>query len=214
MRLSPAAFNSFLSAVGQQVMWRRAHRCPNINIHSGAAATDCVVCSGKGWFWDAAAGPYVIGIPSQSQQRKFANSGMFVEGDMVATIPSTSPVYAMAQFDRLIMLNSTSPYAQVLTRGENDVLPGRIQAVTEVFWMNSDNTATVAGGIPTVGSDGTLTWSTGAPPDGHQYTIAYTSYDDYFVYLNLPSDRNEHQGAPLPRRAQLRKFDLFGRSPG
>ena len=56
-----------------------------------------------------------------------------------------------------------------------------------------------------------LTWSDGGPPFGQQYAIIGTKFDEYYVWDRMPADRNEHQGAPLPKRVPLRKWDLFGR---
>jgi hypothetical protein len=60
---------------------------------------------------------------------------------------------------------------------------------------------------------GNLSWPNGGgPPIGVTYSLTGTKFDEYFIFLNLPSDRNEHEGARLPKKVTLRKWDLFGRS--
>lgn len=210
MRLSPTKFNSFLGFIGQTFLWRRAYACPCITEHSGAARPDCPLCTGRGRIY-AAAVSGKAGFTNQGVKRKFAEFGIFEPGDAMMTIQSDSPLYAMGQFDRVLMQNSTSPFSHSLKRGSGDKLYGTIATVDRVFWLNDAGDTIVEGGIPTVAANGTLTWVTGEPPAGKTYSITGTARDEYFCYLDLPSDRSNHSGAALPRKVMLRRFDLFGR---
>lgn len=209
--LNPADFDDFLvnspEAIGQDYLWRKSASCPCFNPLSGAANPKCKVCLGKGRIW-AAAVPAKAGMMQQTGIKKFAQFGQFEIGDATLTIPQASPMYEAGQFDRITMLNSSERFSINLTRGIDRIYRSVI-LVDRVFWIVND--AIVEGGIPTVAADGTLSWTSGAPPSGMQYSIAGDSRDDYFVWLDLVSDRGEHFGARLPKKVVLRKFDLFNR---
>lgn len=212
MRLNPAAFNSFLRGIGQQVSWRSSSACPCVSEHSGAADPQCPLCRGKGHIWaDGVAG--VVGVTRQDVNPEWRDFGNFELGDMTLSVGSDSPLYDMGRFDRLTLLNSTDRFSRVLTRGVNDfVLDMPVQSITRVYWIAADRHSLIEGDLPSWDeTTRELIWSGVEPPVGGQYSITGTRFDEYFVWQALPSDRNEHQGAPLPRRVQVRKFDLFGR---
>ena len=208
MRLSPAAFNSFLGQMGQSFAWRRSYACPCINKNSGQANPKCPHCSGKGRLW---AGAVVgdAGIMSRSRMREFAAFGIWDQDDIMLSIPSNSPLYAMGQFDRIAALNRSEPFSANLIRGLNDTLRFPVLSVDRVFWLNGEHIRDVA--LPVVNEDGSLTWADGAPPAGATFSLTGRRTPEYFVYQELPTDRPLHFGEPLPRRVTLRRFDLFGR---
>jgi hypothetical protein len=209
MRLNPAAFNSWLSNIGQRYEWRKSYACPCISPHSGASKPGCPQCGGRGRIWvGAVAG--VAGMAGSKTQREWAQFGLWENGDVVVTIGSDTPLYGMGQFDRVTALDNTDVFSNTLVRGQGDKLYGPVLSVERVFWLN-DVGAIVDGGIPDVAADGTLTWSDNDPPAGATYTITGTRMAEYFCWGQYPSDRNMHSGAQLPRRVVLRKFDLYGR---
>lgn len=215
MRLNPAAFDRLITtgadALGQDMIWRPSRACPCINPTSGAANPKCPQCSGKGRLWLAGVNAKA-GMTAQQNIKKFGQMGLYEMGDATLTIPQASAMYEADQFDRVVLLNSTERFSLVLKRGgtAEKVYRTRILSVEPVFWLDG-NGAVVTGGTPTMATDGTPSWTTGAPPDGTSYTITGVSCDEYFVWNNMVSDRGEHFGARLPRKAIIRKFDLFGR---
>lgn len=208
MRLSSAAFNRFLGQMGQSFAWRRSYACPCINKHSGQANPKCPHCSGKGRLW---AGAVVgeAGIVSRSRMREFAAFGIWDQDDIMLSIPSNSPLYAMGQFDRIAALNRSEPFSANLIRGLNDTLRFPVLSVDRAFWLDGEHIRDVA--LPVVNEDGSLTWADGAPPAGVTFSLTGRRTPEYFVYQELPTDRPLHFGEPLPRRVALRRFDLFGR---
>lgn len=211
MRLDPKAFNAHLNHMGQKFRLQKALRCPCLNPHSGAADPGCQNCRGKSWFWEGDI-PAVAGVASQQIQLRWAQFGLWQDGDMVVSIPENSPMYDMAQFDRVIALNSTDTFSVTLVRGgANEQLYDPVEKIDRVFWLGNDGKI-VNGAIPAVSDDGVLSWSgSGAPPAGKRYTVTGTRFAEFFCYGPYPSNRNEHQGARLPKRVVLRRFDLFGR---
>lgn len=210
MRLNPAAFNAHLNNIGQLCAWRKAFHCPCVNPHSGAAKPTCPQCGGKGRLWDQAKNG-IAGIAGQKVQQAWAQFGMWQDGDAVVSIPESSPLYEMGQFDRVTMLNATEEFSLVLTRGgpvEKLFFP--VLSIIRVFWLDA-NSNVVTGGIPAVAADGSLSWSSAAPPAGAQYSISGKRYSEYFCWGQFPNVRGEHQGARLPKRVVLRSFDLYGR---
>ena len=208
MNLVSSEFNSLLNHVGQDFTWRRAYACPCINPRSGAAKPSCPHCDGKGRLWDAPM-PGKAGIVGRDQLRKFADFGLWDQGDIMLSIPSNSPLYAMGQFDRIAALNRSEPFSANLIRGLNDTLRFPVLSVDRVFWLDGEHIRDVA--LPVVNEDGSLTWADGAPPAGATFSLTGRRTPEYFVYQELPTDRPLHFGEPLPRRVTLRRFDLFGR---
>jgi hypothetical protein len=210
MRLNPAAFNGHLAFIGQRYSWRKAFHCPCVDPYSGAATPGCPQCGGKGRLWDPPV-QGVAGVASQKVQQAWAQFGMWQDGDTVLSIPENTPLYEMGQFDRVTMLNATEDFSLVLVRGAPvEKLFFNVNSIFRVFWLDA-NKNVVQGAIPTVAADGSLSWTSGAPPLGVQYSVSGKRYSEYFCFGQFPGMRGEHQGARLPKRVVLRSFDLFGR---
>lgn len=208
MQLDPSAFNRFLADVGQSFAWRKSFACPCVSPATNSPLPTCPHCHGKGFLWKAAV-TGTAGVPSQRVQREFAKFGQWESGDMLLTIPSDSPLYEMGERDRVMMLNGDDPFSINLRKGYNDKLPWTMKKIDRVFWIVGSTL--VEGGIPTQSTDGALTFAAGAPPTGSAYSVTGTKYSEYFVFQDFPTDRPEHFGKKLPKKAQLRRFDLFGR---
>jgi hypothetical protein len=214
MKLNPLAFDRLLSTqnLGQLFLWRRAYVCPCSTEYSGAASETCPVCGGKGRTWGEPTEGHA-GMTGQGLKRRYAEFGRFEPGDAMLTIPEDSPLYYMGEFDRVLMLNSSSPFSLVLRRGVNDRLfYTDVDNIDRVFWLDPADGATIIDGtIPDVAEDSTLIWAPGdGPPDGVQYSVTGIATDEFFVYLEIPSNRNAGTG-PLPKKVIVRKWDLFGR---
>jgi hypothetical protein len=142
-------------------------------------------------------------------QRKFAQFGVFEAGDLLLTLPSDTPHYEMGHYDLVLLLDSSQPFSSVLTRGENDLILFPISKIDRVFWREDgeiveSNVREVSGRM--------LDWGDNPqPPAGTQYSVTGRWIPDYFVYMELPTERAHHGGLPLPRRVVVRRFDLFGR---
>lgn len=214
MRLNPAAFNAHLGNIGQRMDWSTSFRCSCVNPNnpsSGSHDPKCPHCSGKGHLW-ADAVPTVCGVSSQRVQREWAQSGEWVSGDVVITIPGASPMWNMGEFDRVVLRDATERFSTTLPRGtpaERFLFP--IARIERVFWMNPTTKALVEGALPAVGADNRPVWADGGPPPGTRYSITGHRYVEYFCYKDMPSNRSEHQGARLPKKVVLRLFDLLGR---
>lgn len=213
MRFNPGKFDSFLANIGQQVEWRRSYVCPCVSPTSGQPDPKHKPCAGKGRIWDAPI-KTVTGVASQKVQIEWAKMGYFEDGDTVLSVPQNSPLWDAGQFDRIKMLNSTSTFSFALRRGEpTEKMLFKPVSVNRVFWNHPQTGVMVDGAAPVVGDDGVPTWPGGAgePPPGVTYSISGTKNDEYFIFKDLMSDRNEHQGLRLPKRVIARKWDLFGR---
>lgn len=212
MRLKPANFNRHIANIGQEVLWRRSWACACVSQDTGAPDPKHAACKGKGRLWDAPV-KTVCGVPSQSTYAKLIAAGLWDSGDMALTIPRNSPMWESAgRFDRVTMLNATDVFSQPLKRGSpSERLLFKPATITRVFWLHPATREPVEGSIPTVDDDGIITWGDGAPAAGVSYSITGTRYAEYFIFDNYPSSRNEHSGMQLPKKVQLRRFDLFGR---
>lgn len=213
MRFSPSRFNRHLANMGQQLLWRRSYGCACVNPDSGAPDPKHALCGGKGRIWDQGI-PMVCGVTKQFVTQEMVDSGVFDAGDLTVTVPESTPMWDLAgRFDRIVLLNSTDVFSQPLRRGHvSERLLFPVEKVTRCFWLSQTTRQIVDGSLPVVAADGTLSWPNGGePPMGFTYSLTGTRYDEYFVFDQLPSDRNEHSGMRLPKRMQLRKWDMFGR---
>lgn len=213
MRLNPAAFDAFLGKnIGQKMLWRRRYACPCVNPSSGSPDPKHQLCGGKGHLWDPPI-ETVVGVANQETVAQWQTFGLFETGDMVVSLPQSSPMYdEISLFDRVTMLNSSDVFSQPLTRGapsERLIFP--VMNVTRCFWLDPVTRLVVEGGLPTVDASGRLTWATGEPPPNTTYSLTGNKFSEYFVFSKWPSDRGEHQGARLPKKVILRKFDLLNR---
>lgn len=212
MQLQPGAFNALLNNFGEWFTWSRSSACPCMNPTSGAANPRCPRCSGKGRLWLSATRAKAA-IASSKVQLEWSKFGMWESGDMVLSVPENSPLYEMGQFDRVLCDTNTDTFSLVLIRGGvNEVIHGSVKSVSRVFWLDADSNI-VDGAIPTVSASGVPSWAgAGAPPTGKPYTIEGEKFTEYYVFGSFPNDRMKHEGARLPRRMVLRKFDLLGRN--
>lgn len=214
MRFNAAKFDSFLSDIGQRVQWRQSFACACVNPTSGAPDPKHALCQGKGRIW---ADPVetVTGVASQKVQMEWQASGLYEAGDMVLSIPQSSPLWDAGQYDRILLLNSTDVFSQPFMHGApTERLLFKPAKLTRCFWLHPQNrNQIVEGGIPTVDAQGNLSWpgGVGEPPPNTSYSLTGEKYDEYFVFMQLVSDRGEHQGMRLPKRVTARKWDLFGR---
>lgn len=209
MRLSSPAFNRHLNSMGQAFRWRRGYACPCVNPNSGQAKANCKQCSGKGRLWGAGVDG-VAGVVSQSRMRNYATFGVWDADDMMLSIPSDSPLYAMGQFDRVEAVNRTEPFSISFLRGLNDVIRFDVVSLERCFRLDA-NENIVELPLPTINPNGTMTWAAGGPPAQSSFSLTGRRRPEYFCYLELPTDRPIHYGETLPRKVVLRRFDLFGR---
>jgi hypothetical protein len=205
MYLSPGHFNRFLFKMGQDVAWRRSHACPCRNPRSGAADPKCPQCSGLGTYWDAAV-DCSVALSGQKVQAEWAKFGRWESGDQVVTLPSDSQAYAMGQFDRLAMMQSSTPFSVILR--PSDKLREPVIAVDTATWFVGD---TLVSAEPPIVYNESLIWGAVAPPLGVQVSLTGRKRPEYFCLQEFPQDRAHHHGRDLPRRVVLRQFDLFGR---
>lgn len=214
MKFNASAFDSHLANIGQQVEWRRSYACACTNPATGQADPKHKLCNGKGRLWDAPK-PTVVGVSSQKVQAEWQALGLYESGDMVLTVPQSSPLWDSGQFDRILLLNSTNIFSQPMVRGApNERLLFRTRTILRCFWLGpAPAREIVEGVVPTIDANGVPSWPAGGePPAGTQYSLTGEKYDEYFVFGAFPSDRNEHSGMRLPKRIVARKWDLFARS--
>lgn len=212
MRFNPAAFDRFLTSIGQRVTWRRSYACACVNPASGQPDPKHALCSGKGRIWEPPV-QTVAGIANQKVQLAWAQMGMYEAGDMVLSIPQVSPLWEAGPFDRIVALDSTDIFSQPLVRGApSERLLFQPVTIDRCFWLHPTTRLPVDGGKPVVGEDGRLSWPNGGePPAGATYSLTGTKHTEYFLWGDFPSDRNQHSGMRLPRRVVARRFDLFSR---
>lgn len=212
MIFSSDEFNAHIADMGQRFLWRRAYACPCVNPTSGQAKPSCPLCMGKGRQWDAGIFGHA-GFAGQKVQRRFAELGVWQNGDVALTIGSDSPLYGMGPFDRVVAVDTQVTFSTPLIRGKNDKLRFPVICVERVFHLDAAGVTVIENALPTVGEDGSLTWGVNdaQPAAGQTYSISGKKQVEYFCFTDLPNSRNNFSGTPLPRRVLVRDFDVYGR---
>lgn len=212
MKLNPVAFDRHLNHMGQRLKWRRSYACACVNPDSGAPDPKHALCQGKGRLWLAGVDT-VAGVVHQGADVQWEQPGAWETGDMILSVQQSSPMWDAGQFDRVLLMNSNDVFSQPMKRfAPNERLLFTVEKFIRVFWLHPVTKTEIEGGLPVVDASGYLSWPNGGePPPGTVYSLTGQKYDEYFIFQNYPSDRNEHQGARLPKKMQLRKWDLFGR---
>lgn len=216
MQLDPDAFAQHLDGFAEPFLFSKAYACPCLNPSSGSPRANCPHCGGRGWLWGAAR-DVTAAVASSGIQQQWAKFGTHETGDMVLSIPHTSGLYEIAQFDRVVHMTNSDEKSIALIRGNGaDRLAGRVKAIRRVFWFDQAE-AIVEGAIPSVAGDGRLTWPAAGPgvnvPDaGQAFSITYERYAEYFCFGEFSVDRMKHGGSKLPRRMVLRRMDLMARA--
>lgn len=213
MRFNPGAFNTHLNNIGQKVTWRRAYACACVSADSGQPDPKHQLCMGKGRIWDPAI-TTVTGVARQDALAEWKSSGLAETGDMVLSIPESSPMWDAGQFDRILLLNSNDVFSQPLKHGApTERLLFTVDSFIRCFWLDPVTRTIIEGALPSVDANGNLSWAggVGEPPPGVSYSLTGQKLDEYFVWGKFPSDRNEHSGMRLPKRLIARKWDLYGR---
>ena len=208
MQFSPDRFNKVINGRAQSMEWRKGYACPCVSRSSGAAAPNCPHCHGKGTLWDDAI-PGLAALTERDTLRQWKDFGMLDSGDVVMIISSDSVLYDIGQNDRVIMKNRTVPFSLNLVSGVRDTLRLPVVSLDRIFWFLEDGSLS-DGEIPDITPDGVMDFRYPPPPDT-TYSVTGRQNPEYFVWTSLPADRPHHQGARLPRRVVLRKWDLYGR---
>lgn len=207
MQFSSADFNHFLNGIGQDVLWRRSHACPCVNPHSGQPKPSCQHCAGNGRLWQGAV-PARTGVAGREGQKQWVQFGISDVGDVVVTIPSDSPLYAIGPFDRVLFVNRTEPFSHNIVKGVNEQINFFVVGIEKVLYLD-DAGALVDAALPAVLADGTLDWAGVEVPDGVTFSVTGRRRGEYYCFPATPFDRPHHAGAALPRKVVLRRFDLY-----
>lgn len=209
MRFSPQNFNNLLNKRAQRFLFSKGYACPCLNPNSGQALYNCAHCSGKGRVWGVAVGGSAA-VVGRDVVKKRVDFGTWDAGDIMLSIPSDSPIYAMGQFDRLVAVDRSEPFSINFVAGVNEVMRFIPVSIDRVFWLDSVTNNFVEGDIPIINADGTLTWGTICPPAKTTYSLTGRRRPEYYCYNENPLDRPHQQGSALPRVVSARRFDLFG----
>lgn len=208
LTLNPDDFNGHLTAMGQQVAWRRAFACPCITPKSGQAKVGCPHCLGKGRIWPGAAVECITGVAGGSAHKQWMAYGVADMGDIILSIPSSSPLYAIGPFDRVMFLNRSEPFSLNIVKGVNEKIRFTVVSLEKVLHIAGDG-ALVDAAPPQVLADGSLDWSGVELPDGATFSLTGRRRSEYYCMPETPWDRPQHAGAALPRKVALRRFDQY-----
>ncbi|HWQ07945.1 MAG TPA: hypothetical protein VN436_02520, partial [Holophaga sp.] len=132
--MDPVAFDLMLSGdLGSLVRWARSHRCPCLD-EGGGASQDCLVCLGKGVFWDSPAPAYrcgVLGLSERDVARMQRRLGDSFVGDAQISIPPSAPFWGQVKpYDRILVVDAIDTVEWVITKQSPVRLPVGATIVT------------------------------------------------------------------------------------
>lgn len=198
-------FNEMIAEAGQRCEWMRSFACPCVNPASGAADKTCAFCQGFGHLWEDPV-EAVVAKTGSNVTKRWAQFGMYEEGDAVFTIGSDSPAYAIGAFDRVRMLDQTEPFSF-------NVVPGVTRPMSQIVSvekvLQKVDGQLVSLGLPDVDQLGNLSWADGEPQG--TYSLSGRRLVEYFAWTSQPLDRPYENGEALPRRIVMKRFDLYSR---
>jgi len=211
----PAEFDALIADHGTPVLWRRALVCPCQNLNSNAPDVTCPFCQPySGLLWDDGV-PLVLLAPGRNRRDVFDEAGMFMQGMVWITFPSTvtpghldQVVFAVAE----LTVNNERHI-----RGDTDKLGRpterlRMPIVLSVDWVaaivGGDLARFVEGTDFTLGLDGSVLWVDAGhgPPTGVQYTVRYRARPHYVIWS--PQSRDEH-ATKQPYKTMAQRLDFF-----
>ncbi len=227
----PDDFNDLIAFVGNRVTWRKSHRCACV-VATGTPDINCNTCKGFGRYWDAALGPFVLGMNFTGagnvnlREPGFEvdpNYGEHILAEPLLVIPytpQTSNVWAFAgeydtftQIDATIRLEVTVRNASDQTRYLPQIANAVIDTV-QVYDARNHLTTTlppanysVVNGKITLGSQ---------YPANEPFIVSYRSSPTYVAFGSpggLPHIRGVVAGetapANYPRRLRLKALDQW-----
>ena len=198
--------NAMLNRLGQRWAWRRGYRCPCVLAATNQANPACPLCHGKAWMYAPDAVEGVAAVSGAKVQKQWKDFGLYENGDVVVSVGSDSPIYAVGPYDRLRQMDSDEPFSSVWQPGQKlKFVPATID---RAFWVNGAEVHDIP--PPVIGDDGTLSWTT-APPAKTLVSLTGRRPVEYFVYQDVPVARGHQLGDLLPRKVVLRRYDLLGR---
>lgn len=213
MFLSPPRFNRQLAEMGQAMLWQRAHLCPCREAHSGSARPDCPVCAGRGTFWTEPV-PSRAGVVGARARRQFDAFGQWQDGDVLISIPADTPLWGAGENDRVVFADGHQTFQAHMTNDGSARLREPVIRLDRCYWLGPNGLGVVECSLPRLDrTTGALDWAdlTTAPDPGGQFVVIGAKRPEFFFWREVPISRSHFNGLPLPKRAVLKKFDLFGR---
>jgi len=217
----PAEFDAFLLSHGTPAVWRKARTCPCLDPTSGQANINCPFCRDyPGLVWDAGV-PITILAPGRARRDQYDQLGMWMQGMVTLTFPSTVTPGHQDQVEFLaaeLVVNNERH-----TRGDPDPLGRSTERLRFPTPLNIEFCEAIVGADPdgrggtliqygffgdfTVSDAGTIDWVAGhGPAVGLTYTMRYTARPVYVCWS--PMSRDEH-ATKQPYRVLAQRLDFF-----
>lgn len=219
--LDPQRFDSTISNIGVNILWRVGHVCP-CGAMNGTPEPACLTCGGFGRYWDATGAQFVglitMSIPDDPSARIDEDKGIIQNALPVLTIPSTaaSPWASASVFDQFVVMDAIQRFSESLVVGKREILAysygatvpasgavNRYDYTNKVIVPDNSYTVTVSSGL-------TLVHITDQP-EGTLFNVDYTARQSYIAIGRggAPHVRPELAGGTFPRRLQLNPSDVY-----
>jgi len=227
--ISNTPFDAFAQKFGVRLLWEKAHACPCAWSASikGSALASCNTCSGLGWYWDRAIGPFPMMLsyahsplaadePGTIFNEKF---GQVISADPLLTImygPSSGVWAQASEFDRYTEVDSFWRFNATLYAGQKMMLPYTQNVTVESLQYFNQATSSVSA-ITDYGVTGSFV-SAYNLPYGQAFVVEFYANPQFVASKragSLPHVRPFVQGTiPLPKRFRLVQLDYWLRMQG
>lgn len=211
----PDDFTLAIETKGYRIAWARASYCPcqPVNAQTEQPDPECTLCGGEGWLLFAPANAYtaavgeldatqkaligstygvVLGIMSSfvAEQKPYDVVQQRLEGTVNLTV---RPENRLGYYDRIINLDTTITFSQIVEADGSDLLVARypivdvnlIRTVSKVYARNTDFQLEA----------GNLRWLTAPPTVDELVSLHYYTYPHWRIVNH-----------PHATRATIRKF--------
>lgn len=225
-QLMPAPlFNAVLRNSGTRMKWMKSHVCPctMASDSPGSPNPTCNTCHGRGRYWDAPQGPFVLlrtfMHTSEAADEPGATMdprmGQHLHAEPTITIGSdVQPLWGeVSEFDAFVEVDSLLRFETALVTGDNTVLPYQqnlvIESVTaydsinqQVSPLQLNQWVNTAGQISLIGF-----------PTGTAFTVSYKASPVYVAWRRsgaMAHMRPFGAGSdPLPTRVRCQWLDVW-----
>lgn len=227
--LDTTRFDSTISSIGVNMLWRKSHICP-CGGTTGSPDPLCQQCGGVGRYWDTPSAEFVASIsfmyPDDPSSRTNFKLGSFVAARPVLTIPQIAGIVwdQASVYDLFVLPDMTQRFTVNLTNpvdgnSKANSLPYNygvnVPVSGAVFWYDSQTKQISADNnylVETTPSGITYVSLTDQG-QGIPFSVEYTANQAYVAYErgSMPHIRPEVGGFRMPRRFQIQPLDIWTR---
>lgn len=229
---NPAEFEQAIEGHGYRLAWTRAAKCPcrPLNPQTDQSNYNCPRCHGAGYTYFGPAQPQdlrTVGVLSDVQRAVIEAQNAFVIRAIMTGLSSETQPWKniggwrsgnasltvrcdnkLAYWDRLVAIDSTLVYYELLTADGGPTLATRYYVTGDVALVMDDNFRRYVQDEDFDVVRGRITWRSAPPPGGTPLSVHYQTYPTWIVLSHPHTVRNTYVNTRA-RTHQTPEGDLY-----